>query len=43
MDTVKKIAVIVAIGFFVFYLIGAISSAQSHPRERAAPYAEYFK
>ncbi len=31
-----------AIGFFVFYLLGSISGAQSHPRERTAPYAGYY-
>jgi len=43
MDIVKKIAVIAVIGFFVFYLLGAIGSAQSRPRERIGPYAEYYR
>ncbi len=42
MEIVKKIAIFAAIGFFVFFLIGAISNAQSKPREGGAPYVEYY-
>ncbi|HPW34616.1 MAG TPA: hypothetical protein PK367_02555 [Candidatus Paceibacterota bacterium] len=43
MDLVKKIIIIAAVAFFIFYLFGAISGSFASPQERRGPYVEYYR